>query len=459
MRASQILASRRRKDYALKLTLGLMASLLSPSAIAWGAGADSLTMIPDLVQSNSRGDLNIDPKDAANLALDLQSALDSADHDMKKRQQLEPDGKFLEFFAAAFQKQRELRRPGITGIDNLAQPYLPPDDSGGGVEAVYASNQRRLILDQIATLRTIAGSTDQDGSALSDARIIGGSSISSAKDVVAVTQFLDGPVQGICSGVLVSKTIVLTAAHCVCLGINKAVRVGQDAFRGADYKQYAVFESHLLPDMKCPVRAFGTSEAEFEEEIRKAIVGKDVAALVLTERVIGGEPSVILNSFDFDLWKHSNSSYYIRAAGYGYTKIDSQGLNTYGRMQFVDIALRSIDCTGPTEEENFDCQKGFELVAAGAPNKPVQNTANRGSSVEPSTCGGDSGGPVYAPLMSADGKKTYQLIGLISRGSQARCAGANIISLLPNKSVMCWLSTYLPSNQPHDDQCNTSGTK
>lgn len=157
--------------------------------------------------------------------------------------------------------------------------------------------------------------------------------------------------------------------------------------------------------------------------------GRDLAILELAARPAGARSRPVLSEIGFDLWQSGPYRHFVRAVGYGYSRTPTANTEpSHGRRLYADIAVARARCRA--SDASFGCVPGAELVAAGHPSH-----GQRGS--RPDTCGGDSGGPIYA-LIDATGRKEFVAVGVTSRGIDETCGAGGIYSLLPSPRAAAW---------------------
>jgi secreted trypsin-like serine protease len=116
----------------------------------------------------------------------------------------------------------------------------------------------------------------------------------------------------------------------------------------------------------------------------------------------------------------------VRAVGFGQN--NSKGNAVIGFKFQVNIVIASYQCDGTTvgiaDEQVYRCKSPYEMVAAGL---------NR------DTCGGDSGGPIYA--FAAD-TKPY-LVAVTSRAVDRNlCGPGGIYVVLGAPPIRAWLEAH-----------------
>ena len=206
---------------------------------------------------------------------------------------------------------------------------------------------------------------------------------------------------GLCSGSLISKRIVLTAAHCI------------DPSEGTIKQMYAVFTTDVSKANKDNVRGAVTgvqNEAFAPSNDNSGRSWNDVALILLS----ADAPA------DFKLARLPTAATLKAGA-----KVTQMG---YGRSEASRNA--TADTSG-----TLRIVDGIALIKKSADGKELMlNEATKGS------CNGDSGGPAF--VKDTDGKLTQ--VGLDSRGnSQTSCIGVGIYTNVA--SHLDWIKSHSAS--------------
>jgi hypothetical protein len=196
-----------------------------------------------------------------------------------------------------------------------------------------------------------------------DDKVFDGSPVASGslKDVVGITE-RDSNVSS-CTGTLISPTVVLTAKHCVCGGVNGQILIGEK-----DASAQRISVSRSVPEVEQCSRPITAANL-------------DLGLLVLSQPVTG----VATRHFAVD--DHIDKAYSYRVVGFGYHDREDGGLGAGEKRQTV-VPSASNDCKGrPSgwtipDSEAYGCKRGAEIVA-GSPG------------LGRDTCNGDSGGPLF----------------------------------------------------------------
>lgn len=183
-------------------------------------------------------------------------------------------------------------------------------------------------------------------------------------DCVAV----GGPLGWCCSGTLVAKNVVVTAAHCadVCL---------QKVFFGNDItgkgEEVVITNVYRHPDYN------------------PTTLSNDLAVAVLDRDVVYAPRPMERKGDPF-------APQVVRVVGFGSTQVDGSGYA--GIKRRADVPVRTWQCDRPIADCKYGCRRDLEFSAA------VPAAAARRDS-----CKGDSGGPAYGFLGS------WILCGAVSR--------------------------------------------
>ncbi|VWD42646.1 S1 family peptidase [Burkholderia contaminans] len=240
-------------------------------------------------------------------------------------------------------------------------------------------------------------------------RVYGGLPTKQFPNTVALTG------KGLCTGVVVGKSAVLTAQHCICDGATESVFVGSDTLGNGD--EYRVKSTAVM-------KACGSPQATIAD-----------VGLVFMERDFPDriEPARIAPPAEID------NATTLRAVGFGRTED-----NVSGRKMMVDLPVASPNCTGVVQRPSgpasdtsyYGCNAHFELVAG----RPLLGK---------DTCNGDSGGPLFVESKDTiTGTETFILAAITSRAVEtpgmATCGDGGIYVRVDG-DIRSWINTQLKS--------------
>lgn len=201
--------------------------------------------------------------------------------------------------------------------------------------------------------------------------------------VVGLYFKVNGSYVGLCTGVLVAKRMVLTAAHC-----NKSSEA---------YVRFDILGSQGNQPRYVQIKSIRNYSNSTE------YLGSDIAVAELSGDAPDGVSPVTIVPPE----TVSNTSTQ-KIVGYGY-----DGKNKFGKKAEAFVEIWSADCT-----QKF--KQGDASVIYGCASKREMIAGNMKTLAD--SCPGDSGGPVFVSM--SEGVSNWGLVAIVSRG-------------LKNKNLIC----------------------
>lgn len=224
----------------------------------------------------------------------------------------------------------------------------------------------------------------------------------------------------LCSGVVLTERLVLTAAHCLCAEIPIYAFIGRTVFSAENaglqrrVNLALARPSFFLPDF-C---------ARYAVNRLETMRGNDLALLSFEHPLSNELRDIVLDS---PLSKPDLQFERILAAGFG----ESNNLWRPGRKSFAELDLIARLCSAADEQQD-GCKAQVEMIASRPPHD---------------TCYADSGGGLYG--VTSEGY--FYLLGITARGWKATandmCGVGGIYTSLEAVDVRTWLSHELATKR------------
>lgn len=217
----------------------------------------------------------------------------------------------------------------------------------------------------------------------------------------------------LCTGVLVSDRLLITASHCTCNNPFLHATTGSSVWKGKQLNLSG--RSWTLGDVNC----------ENEE------YGRDIAALELSQGA--GQPLANLPTPTILRTFLLTPPPTLRVVGHGWTHGDAA---TLGERNYADVPLASLNCKGYvtvdlsgdkkqiSDADYYGCLPSFDLVAGGV-------------NLDVDSCSGDSGGPLL--YMKANEPPVVMALSSRNVTRQRACGDGGVYSLV-DQTVVDWIA-------------------
>ena len=233
-------------------------------------------------------------------------------------------------------------------------------------------------------------------------------------------------VNSVCTGTLLSKRLVLTAAHCGCgsdYRITQQPEINQGPF-------IAVVGRPILFDpLKCQRREISPG---YDLALLK--LAQDAEVTLEDQRDENGRPLEYIPPFKlaYSVREVTRAGAKLTVMGYGLTETGGRG-----RRMEAEVPVFTPDCS-KAREMAAGCAPFLEMI--------LSSSARTGGTPPTDTCNGDSGGPVFAMRKDIDGKVVPILFAVTSRPAPLphtdlvnHCGGGSINVVFGRKDVLFWL--------------------
>jgi hypothetical protein len=223
-----------------------------------------------------------------------------------------------------------------------------------------------------------------------------------------------------CSGVLISRTAVATAGHCMCDGVLERVFVGLD--RNDTSGRYI----DVSPDK-------GRTLLDCGEYKRSGVLppgSRDLAVLLLKE-AIPFIPRRIATQTEINTAVGNPMSNSVALVGFGKTENPELRPKQVKRYIYVPVAspncLRQGGANSVDDVTVYGCRRGQEMVTASPRFGPG------------GACDGDSGAPAYIGISSGQ----LAIAAVVSRLVGTQCGYGSVQALLTGETML-WIQSIAP---------------
>lgn len=314
----------------------------------------------------------------------------------------------------------DMNAPTVPTVEVLRQPL-----------SIDSDPRYVALLDEAAAMPVVEIGAKDDEKV--EVRSIGGTVTSEYKEI-GYAASISSPIKGICSGVLIDRRTVLTAAHCVCGPTPIKQVVFDNKLRGSNRRIAVSGAPRSHEAVRCP------SATVTEAEYLKSLKGNDIAVIRLKEAVptsiAPSIPSSQIGSPSLLKQQHAAGNRWLIVVGFGW--IDPGGgddLKNTARVPILDPDCSGERAPGLSDESVYGCRSGREILARDPRNPRL------------GPCHGDSGGGAYVIVERKDGQgrisRVPHLVGLVSRSIEnpkQECGDGGIFTLL-TPELMAWLAT------------------